>query len=207
MKVLKASLRDTGKKGKQLRREGFITGAISGRKLDHTILLQIPEKDVKQFMLTHTSGSKAVLDVDGTQYTTMIKSADFDILTNHYIDMTFQQLVADEKVKGKAEIIFENEDKAQGFITSNCNEIEYEAYPADIVDRIVIDVSKYPLDTELLVKDLDISKNEKINVLTPADTSVLHVAEHRHMKAEDREILEEAEEADTGAADASGAEN
>ena len=126
----------------------------------------------------------------------MIKSADFSVLTNHFIDMTFQQLQADEKVKGEAEIILENEDRANGFITSNCNEIEYEAYPADIVDHIVINVADYPVNTELQVKDLDIAKNDRIHILTPLDTSVLHVSEHRHIKAEDRALLEE-EDADS----------
>jgi len=188
------------KKGKQLRKQGLITGSISGKKLEHSISLQIPEKNVKQFMLHHTIGSKALLDVDGQKYMTMIKSADYSPLTNHYIDMTFQQLQADEKVKGEAEIILENEDHANGFITNNCSVVEYEAYPSDIVDRIVINVADYPVNTELQVKDLDIAKNEKIHILTPLDTSVLHVSEHRHIKAEDRALLEDE---DTDTADSS----
>ena len=196
METLMANARDMSKKGRQLRKQGFITGSISGKKLEHSISLQIPEKNVKQFMLHHTVGSKALVNVDGTKYMTMIKSADFSVLTNHFIDMTFQQLQADEKVKGEAEIILENEDRANGFITINCNEIEYEAYPADIVDHIVINVADYPVNTELQVKDLDIAKNDRIHILTPLDTSVLHVSEHRHIKAEDRALLEE-EDADS----------
>lgn len=35
------------------------------------------------------------------------------------------------------------------------------------------------MGTNLLVGDLDIAKNKDITILTPADTSVLHITEHK----------------------------
>ncbi|MCH4038637.1 MAG: 50S ribosomal protein L25 [Lachnospiraceae bacterium] len=200
METLKANVRDMTKKAKRLRREGFITGSICGRDMKESLSIQIPENDVLQFMKSHNVGCKMTLDVDGKSYVVMLKNVDYDSLTSHYINMDFQQLEADEKVKGTAEVILENEDRCAGFVTSNCTELEYEAYPKDIFDRIVIDVTKYPINTELKVRDLDVAKNKDITILTPLDTSVLHIAEHRHMKAEElAEIAaEEAEAAANG---------
>lgn len=188
------------KKAKRLRREGFITGSICGRDMKESLSIQIPENDVLQFMKSHNVGCKMSLDVDGKSYTVMLKNVDYDSLTSHYINMDFQQLEADEKVRGTAEVVLENEDRCAGFVTSNCTELEYEAYPKDIFDRIVIDVMKYPINTELKVRDLDVAKNKDITILTPLDTSVLHIAAHRHMKAEElAEIAaEEAEAAANG---------
>lgn len=200
METLKANVRDMTKKAKRLRREGFITGSICGRDMKESLSIQIPENDVLQFMKSHNVGCKMSLDVDGKSYTVMLKNVDYDSLTSHYINMDFQQLEADEKVKGTAEVVLENEDRCAGFVTSNCTELEYEAYPKDIFDRIVIDVMKYPINTELKVRDLDVAKNKDITILTPLDTSVLHIAAHRHMKAEElAEIAaEEAEAAANG---------
>ena len=187
METLKANVRDMTKKAKRLRREGFITGSICGRDMKESLSIQIPENDVLQFMKSHNVGCKMTLDVDGKSYVVMLKNVDYDSLTSHYINMDFQQLEADEKVKGTAEVILENEDRCA-------------AYPKDIFDRIVIDVTKYPINTELKVRDLDVAKNKDITILTPLDTSVLHIAEHRHMKAEElAEIAaEEAEAAANG---------
>ncbi len=200
METLKANVRDMTKKAKRLRREGFITGSICGRDMKESLSIQIPENDVLQFMKSHNVGCKMSLDVDGKSYTVMLKNVDYDSLTSHYINMDFQQLEADEKVRGTAEVVLENEDRCAGFVTSNCTELEYEAYPKDIFDRIVIDVMKYPINTELKVRDLDVAKNKDITILTPLDTSVLHIAAHRHMKAEElAEIAaEEAEAAANG---------
>ena len=168
--------------------------------MKESLSIQIPENDVLQFMKSHNVGCKMSLDVDGKSYTVMLKNVDYDSLTSHYINMDFQQLEADEKVRGTAEVVLENEDRCAGFVTSNCTELEYEAYPKDIFDRIVIDVMKYPINTELKVRDLDVAKNKDITILTPLDTSVLHIAAHRHMKAEElAEIAaEEAEAAANG---------
>ena len=200
METLKANVRDMTKKAKRLRREGFITGSICGRDMKESLSIQIPENDVLQFMKSHNVGCKMSLDVDGKSYPVMLKNVDYDSLTSHYINMDFQQLEADEKVRGTAEVVLENEDRCAGFVTSNCTELEYEAYPKDIFDRIVIDVMKYPINTELKVRDLDVAKNKDITILTPLDTSVLHIAAHRHMKAEElAEIAaEEAEAAANG---------
>ena len=138
METLKANVRDMTKKAKRLRREGFITGSICGRDMKESLSIQIPENDVLQFMKSHNVGCKMTLDVDGKSYVVMLKNVDYDSLTSHYINMDFQQLEADEKVKGTAEVILENEDRCAGFVTSNCTELEYEAYPKDIFDRIVM---------------------------------------------------------------------
>jgi large subunit ribosomal protein L25 len=198
METLQAKTRDMSIKAKKLRREGYLTGSISGREIPESISIAIPQNKAAQFMKKHSIGSRAIVNVDGTEYKTIIKGVDYDALNHQYIDMTFQQLIADEKIHATAEIFFVNEDKAKGFLTHALNKIDYKAYPADLVDKIEIDVSKYPIGTHLAVADLDIAKNDKVDIVTPLDSSVLHVLDHQHMSAEDEAMIEEAEAAAAG---------
>ena len=195
MASLNAKTRDMSKKAKALRREGLITASMCGKDLPESLSLVIDANEATQFMKNHHVGSEATLVVDGKEYDTMIKSADKDHLNTHYLDMTFQHLIATEKVKGVAEIILLNEDRTNGFLTRDISTVEYKAYPKDIVDKIEIDVSKLPIGTEITVGDLDIAKNADIDVTTPLDSSVLHIAEHQHMDAAAEAVLEADEEA------------
>lgn len=195
MASLNAKTRDMSKKAKALRREGLITASMCGKDLPESFSLVIDANEATQFMKNHHVGSEATLVVDGKEYDTMIKSADKDHLNTHYLDMTFQHLIATEKVKGVAEIILLNEDRTNGFLTRDISTVEYKAYPKDIVDKIEIDVSKLPIGTEITVGDLDIAKNADIDVTTPLNSSVLHIAEHQHMDAAAEAVLEADEEA------------
>ena len=64
------------------------------------------------------------------------------------------------------------------------------------------DVSEYKVGESLSVGDLDISKNKNVEVLTPADISVLHVLAHSKMKAEvtEEEVGESVEATETSKA-------
>lgn len=195
MASLNAKTRDMSKKAKALRREGLITASMCGKDLPESLSLVIDANEATQFMKSHHVGSEATLVVDGKEYDTMIKSADKDHLNTRFLDMTFQHLIATEKVKGVAEIVLLNEDRTNGFITRDVSTIEYKAYPKDIVDKIEIDVATLPIGTELTVADLDISKNPDIDVTTLLESSVLHIAEHQHMDAAAEAVLEADEEA------------
>ena len=180
-------------KAKKLRKSGFVPASVTGREMKESLNISISEKDAEMFMKKNVIGSKAVLDVEGTVYNVLLKSADFDPLKHRFLEMTFQQLVADEKIKSQAEIIFEHEDLAKGFITRTVSEIEYKAYPKDMVDKIVIDLSQYPIGTSLTVADLDLAKNPDVDILTSLEGTVLHVAEHSKDAAEAEEEETEAE--------------
>jgi len=195
METLEAKTRDMGVKAKKLRREGWITGSISGHELDQSISLQIDKLKADRFLSGHGISSTVMLEIDGKKYPAMVRAVDRDPLSAKVIDMDFLQLVADEKVKGTAEIVLLNEDKARGFVTHDVSFIDYKAYPKDLVDRIEINCGEYPVGTDLTVKDLDIAKNKDIDILTQRDLSVMHVAVHQHMNAADEAMLEEAEEA------------
>ncbi|SDY37662.1 50S ribosomal protein L25 [Lachnobacterium bovis] len=202
METLEAKTRVEGVKAKKLRREGWVTGSICGHELEHSLSIQLDANDTKKFLKNHSVGSKLTLKVDGKKHLTLIKSIDFEPGSNKLLDINFMQLVANEKVKAVAEIVFENEDKARGFLSCEIRQIEYKALPKYLVEKVVVDVSQYKVGESLSVGDLDISKNKNVEVLTPADISVLHVLAHSKMKAEvtEEEVGESVEATETSKA-------
>ena len=180
MDTIAAKKRDFAVKAKKLRREGLVTGSISGKELKESLSLTFEAKDIARLFTKNHVGSQVKISVEGdADYAVIVKSIDFDGLKHQFIDVTFQQLVADERIKASAVIELANAEKAKGFITRGIEEVEYEAYPADLVDKIIVDVSAYEVGTNLTVADLELAKNPKVHVLSQADSTVLHIAAHQ----------------------------
>ena len=64
MNTLKAEKRDMATKAKKLRREGYVTGVVFGKKLPESIPVKIAVKDAEQFLKKGGKGTQLMLDVD-----------------------------------------------------------------------------------------------------------------------------------------------
>lgn len=193
MTTIKTEKRNLKVKAKALRRQGKITGNISGKDLKESIPVQFDTVEAMRFLKNHTKGSQALLDLDGEIISVLLKDTSFDPSTHTYNDINFQALVAGEKVSSTAPIILLNESEMKGYLQTGLSEIAYKAIPSALVDTIEIDLSKIPVGTNLLVGDLDIAKDENITILTPLDTPVLHITEHRKNGPSDADTVAAAE--------------
>lgn len=192
MDTLKAEKRGMDVKAKQLRRQGFVVGCLVGRDVKEPTPLKFQGKDALQFMKHNKKGAHMTLDIDGKKVDAMLKDISYDALKKQISYMDFQALVADEKIHATTPIVLLNEDIIDGIAQQELSEIEYKAYPADLVDAIEIDLTKYAVGDSIHVKDLEMSKNDKITVVTPEDSVVVHIANHG-MAPEDEEEEEAAE--------------
>ena len=194
MNTLKAEKRDMTTKAKKLRREGYVTGVIYGREMKESIPLKMEKPAVERVLKTGGKGSQVMLEVDGQTYDALIKEIDYDSLKGQLLEVDFQALVSNEKVHSVAEIILLNHEAVQeGVIQQMLQEVSYRALPADLVDKIKIDVSSMKVGDTLKVEDLEIAKNPEIDLQTPLDATVATVIEVRTAPAEDES--EEATEA------------
>ncbi len=194
MNTLKAQKRDMGIKAKKLRREGYITGVLYGREINPSIPLQMDRKETEKSLRGCKRGTQILLDVEGKVYNVLIKEMDYDASKNQMLEIDFQALVSNEKVHSVAEIILHNKDKVQeGVLEQHLEEVAYKAYPSALVDRIVIDVSEMHVGDSVQVKDLDIAKNDEIDLSTDLEASVVSVSAI-HVKEEATAEAETAEE-------------
>ena len=119
-----------------------------------------------------------MLEVAGETYDALIKEIDYDSLRGQLLEIDFQALVSNEKVHSVAEVILLGQDDVQaGVVQQMLQEITYKALPADLVDKIKVDVSRMKVGETLKVKDLDIAKNPAIDLHTSPEATVATVIE------------------------------
>lgn len=193
MNTLKAEKRNA--KAKALRREGYVTGNLFGREIEGSIPVKMIQKDVSDVLRYNDKGSQLFLEVEGKKYDVIIKEIDYDNMAKHVLDIEFQALVSNEKIHNTAEIVLLNKEKVvEGVLEELLEEVSYKAYPADLVDKIKLDVGSLRLGDTIKVKDLDISKNDKIEVTTDPETIVVNViASNNNQEDEDEETTDSAE--------------
>ena len=178
MNTLRAEKRDMNTKAKKLRREGYVTGNVFGKKIEGSIPVKIAVKDAQELLKTSNKGSQIMLDVDGSMMDVLIKEIDYDSMKHQILEMDFQALVSDEKVHSVAEIVLRNHEMVQsGVLQQQLEEISYRALPADLVEKIEIDVSSLKTGDSIKVKDLDIASNDKVDLLTDPEATVVTVTE------------------------------
>ena len=190
MNTLKAEKRNA--KAKALRREGYVTGNLFGREIEGSIPVKMAQKDVSEVLRYNDKGSQLFLEVEGKKYDVVIKEIDYDNMAKHVLDIEFQALVSNEKIHNTAEIILLNKEKVvEGVLEELLEEVSYKAYPADLVDKIKLDVGSLRLGDTVKVKDLDISKNDKIEVTTDPETIVVNVIASKNDQTDDDEDTSE----------------
>ena len=190
---LKAQLRDTNMKAKQLRNKGIIPASIYGRNLKESIMIQIPIADANQLLSKLSTGSTLTVQVDKEKYNALFKNITRDPVNQKIQQIEFQHIVSDEAVNSVIKVVLTNRDKNQNIIHQQVEEIPYNALPKDFIQEIVIDLDGIKAGTTIKIEDLDIAKNENIKISMPEDTVILTVAEKKKMEAdEDSEEQQEA---------------
>ena len=182
MTTLRVQRRNMETKAKKLRREGYVTGNLFGKEIEGSIPLQIEKKEAERIQRECMKGSQLYLELEGKTYDVLIK------------EMDFQALVKGEKVHSVAEIILHNKEKVvDGVLEQFLEEIAYKALPEDLVEKIEIDCGTLRLGDTIKVSDLDIAKNDKLDIQTELDTPIVSIIVSRN-EASDEEEEEETEE-------------
>lgn len=195
MNTLKAETRDMKVKAKRLRREGYVTGNLFGKKIEKSIPLKLDKSDVERLLKEHGKGSQIMLDVEGKKYDVLVKDIEFDPLKGRVEEIDFQALVQGEKVHSVAEVILLHHEKVTtGVLQQLLHEIEYRATPDALVEKVEVDVSDMRVGDTILLKDLPIAADKDIDIHTDLEAAVATVYEvHNAAAAEESGEAEKAE--------------
>ena len=186
MNTLKAEKRDMSIKAKRLRREGYVTGNVFGKEIKGSIPIKLEKSAVDRLLKTHRRGSQVMLDIDGESMDVLLKEINFNPLKGQVDEIDFQALVKGEKVQSVAEVVLENHDKvASGILQLLLEEVPYRALPGDLVEKVIIDVGNLKTGDSIKVGDLDLAKNEKVDLLIDPETIIVTVSESRNVVEED----------------------
>ena len=174
MTTLKVQKRDMETKAKKLRREGFITGNLFGKEIEGSIPLKIERLEAERTLRGCMKGTQIMLDVEGKMYDVLIKEIDFDATKNQTLEIDFQALVSNEKVHSVAEIVLVGHEKAAGGVLEQLlEEVQFKAYPSALVDKVEVDVSNMKVGDSIKVKDLTLSSDKDVDVMTDPETTVV----------------------------------
>ena len=192
MTTLKVQRRNMETKAKKLRREGYVTGNLFGKEIEGSIPLQIEKQEAERIERECMKGSQLYLELDGKTYDVLIKEMDYRAMKHEIVEMDFQALVKGEKVHSVAEVILLNKEKVtEGVLEQLLEEIAYKATPEELVEKVEIDCAALRLGDTLKVADLDIAKNDKIDLQTDLDAPIVSILASNNEVPEDEEAEEE----------------
>lgn len=181
----------------KLRAEKKIPAVIYKRG-EETESLQVDLQEFQQTFRKAGTTSIIELNLDGEVRTVIVKDVQTHPVRPEILHIDFQELNMDEKLKVLVPIHLLNRDQIKvqpSVLTQLLNEIEVECLPGNIPNSADLDVSGMDFDTPLFVRDVDIAKDEDIEILMDYDTVVCTLTEPMEEEEEEEE-LEEGEEAD-----------
>ena len=191
-----------GRKVKNLRKEGFIPAHVFGHKVK-TEHVQVKTSEFAKVFEKAGETGIVNLAVDGQKRPVLIRNVQIHSVTDNPLHIDFYQVNLAEKVKVDVplEIVGESPvvEKKIGLLLTPVSEVEVEALPADIPEKIEIDISKLVnVGDEVKVKDLAVDKS-KVEILTDEELVIVQIGElvTKEMEAVEAEI--EAEQVETAA--------
>jgi large subunit ribosomal protein L25 len=168
-----------GKKGKALRREGFIPAELYGHGFKN-VHVAVPAKEFAKLYKTAGATTLVTLLIEKEKKSVMIHEVGRDAVTDEIIHVDFHQVRMDELVKALVPIEFVGEAPAVkekgAVINKSMSEIEVEAFPQDLPHVISVSLSTLAdLNQSIYVKDLIRPKG--VTFLVEAETAVATATE------------------------------
>jgi large subunit ribosomal protein L25 len=187
----------TGKKVKALRREGLLPGVMYGANTESVPLL-LDAHDASS-ILAGMSGSTLVdLKIGKKTHKVLVREIQRDVIRRAPIHVDFLEVALDVLIKAVVPIELVGEAPAVsdygGVLVTGVSEVEVEALPTDLPDRLSIELEGLEeIDDTLLVSDLVTGEN--VIILTDQDELVARVVYQVIEEIEEEEeLVEELEE-------------
>jgi large subunit ribosomal protein L25 len=144
---------------RRLRREGLIPGVLYGRgKNPHPFC--VPERDLRK-ALTGPGGLHAILDVvlDGqkTTHASILKDYQQDIISGRLTHIDLQEVRLDQPIQAQVviELVGESAGTKEGGVLSQVSrELNVEALPLEVPERIEVDISAMEMGDTLRLADV-----------------------------------------------------
>ena len=199
-----------GRKVKTLRLAGVIPAHVFGHKVK-TIHVQVKAGEFDKVF--EKAGETGIIDlaVDGEKRPVLVKNVQTHPVSNIPLHIDFYQVNLSEKVKVNVPLEIVGEapavHKKIGLLLTPVTEIEIEALPADLPEKIEVDVAHFEnVGDEIKVKDLKIDRS-KIEIHADEELVVVQIGElvTREMEEVEAEIEAEQAEAVEEVAEAEGA--
>ena len=184
METICVQNRDLTVKAKKLRKLGMIPASIFGRSLPESISIQMDEPIARRLFFQNREGSKFLIDLEGKVFLVQIKEKTMNTINNEIQQISFQVLVADEKVNSVIHIFLENDEKISGQLERGLLEIPYSSLPGDMIDKVIVDLDGMKIGTIITIKDVPEIANSKVELHVDKDEMVFRISEMKNRALE-----------------------
>lgn len=181
----------TGKKVKNLRKQGLIPASICGKGVENANF----QLDLKQFtQIYKRAGRSTLIDLTlpiGTR-SAFVRQAQMHPVTREYIHVDFRivdlltEMTADIQVVATGEN--NHVERGEAVVSITTTTLHVKALPTDLPTAVEVDISNLEVGATVHVSDLNLG--DRVQVLTPPESSVLSLTASR-MEAEDEAITEQ----------------
>lgn len=188
--VLKVEKRElTGRKVKNLRKEGFLPASVYGREID-SLSLKADLHEAKDIFKQVGETSLIDLNVKGEKKNrpVLLKNPQYDPITDNLLHLDFHQVDLSQKVTAEVPVELAGKSPAaesgEGVLVQLVSELEVEALPTELPEKFVVDVSGLKeVDDTVTIDDLE-KYSEDVEIK----------AEEEQILAKVEPLLEEIEE-------------
>lgn len=199
-----------GRKVKNLRAKGVVPATVYGKKISSENIAINASEFLKLYASTGETGL-IELTVGSQMSPVLVHTVQKHAVTGELLHVEFYHVDLKEKVHTKVPVVFIGEAAAvsekKGVLLTLSTEVEVEALPAELPEKIEVDVTGLAeVDQELKVGDLKVPSG--ITILTDSEVIVVKVSELVSKAAEEQAAAEDAaaETATTEAAEAQAAD-
>ncbi|MEA4921291.1 MAG: 50S ribosomal protein L25 [Clostridiaceae bacterium] len=181
MFTLQAEPRSRSVKPRCLRRKGMIPGCVYGGGIDQSMSIQVDKNEVKRLLKSKGKGSRVQLLFGNEKVTALFREITRGSAGGEIEHLSFQKLNGQELVSSTAQVTLINTDKIPTYIQQTVFEIPYRASALNLIEKIEIDMGNMRAGDILKVKDLEIAKNDDIELLIDPDSLVLTIMENKRV--------------------------
>lgn len=190
-----------GKKVKKLRREGKLPGHVFGKGIDTEVVTVSTKDFLKTF---HLAGETGLIDLKIADKVrpVLVREVQYDPVLGDPIHIDFFQVNLSQKVTVPVPLILIGEQPelvhlGEAIVLQTINEVEVEALPTDLVEKIEVDISVLKnIDDAITVGQLNFDRS-KLTISLSEEEIVVKLAPA--VTAEMEKLMEE-QAAETAAA-------
>jgi large subunit ribosomal protein L25 len=193
---LKGQRRDSLGKGgaRKARKDGHIPGVLYGQGKE-PVAVTIGAREFQVALHTHKGGNPIVnLAVGSSEFTALIRDAQYDPVTHEVLHLDFQHISLTEKIEVRVPVnlmgLAIGVKDGGGILETILRDLEVRCLPTAIPAAIDVDVSALNIGDSIHVRDLSIPDVELLN---DPDATVVTVVPPTVMEEKPVEVVEGAE--------------
>ena len=186
--IIKAIKREvTGKQVKALRRAGKLPAVMFGYQVESTPIT-LDTHEVTKLLGRLSSSSIVTIDLDGKQYPTLVREKQRDYIKNRLLHVDFQVVSLTEKIRSQVRIELTGTAPAvtdySAIIVNSMTELEVEGLPADLPERIMVDISNLvKIGDGVHVRDVVVP--DEVVIIDDPDEIIVHATAPRVEEVEE----------------------